>query len=591
MPSRRVERRLAAILAADVAGYSRLVAADEEGALRRFGACLRDVIEPAVAEHGGRVFKTTGDGLLVEFASAVSALRCALAVQETMAERNRPVLPEERLEFRIGLHTADVVIEGGDIFGDGVNVAARLEALAEPGGICVSARVQEDALGRLDATFEDLGDQPLKNIPRPVRAYRVRMGDASAAGEPRSGALPLPAKPSIAVLPFHNMSGDPEQEYFADAITEDIVTALSRWRWFFVIARDSSFAFKGRTGDAGRVGQELGVRYVLEGSVRRAGQRVRVTALLVEAATGAHIWADTFDREMVDIFSLQDEITEQVVGAIEPAMLHSEGARVARKSPHDLTAIDCFQRGMWRLYKMTREDWQAALELFRRAIERDPDLALGHIGLARALYGAAIYGWSDQPKADIIDSYASALTAIRLDPRDAYGYFAAAGAALYLGRHREALEAARKTIALNPNFAFGHFRLGQVLTYSGRAKEAIPPLERSLRYSPYDPQLGPMHRMLAVAHFHAGEYPEAVAQAEAAQRLNDLGAAPVLAAALVRAGRAEEAARAYPPELREKLRARGAHPQPYAHAADRDDLMEAIRQATEAEASSPSLVR
>jgi TolB-like protein/Flp pilus assembly protein TadD len=575
----KVERRLAAILAADVAGYSRLVAADEEGALRRFGAHLREVIEPAVTDHGGRIFKTLGDGLLVEFGSAVSALRCALAIQSAVAERNGPVIPTERLEFRIGIHTADVVIEDGDIFGDGVNIAARLEAMAEPGGICVSGRVQEDAQGRLEAVFEDLGDQPLKNMPRPVRTFRVRL----PGSEPRTASpLPLPDKPSIAVLPFHNMSGDPEQEYFADAITEDIVTALSRWRWFFVIARESSFAFKGRTGDAGRVGQELGVRYILEGSVRRAGQRVRVTALLVDAASGAHIWADTFDREMVDLFSLQDEITEQVVGAIEPAMLHSEGARVARKSPHDLTAIDCFQRGMWRLYKMSREDWEAASDLFRQAIERDPDLALGHIGLARALYGAAIYGWSEHPKADIIDSYASAINAIRCDPRDAYGYFAAAGAALYLGRHREALEAARKTIALNPNFAFGHFRLGQVLTYSGRAREAIAPLERSLRHSPYDPQLGPMHRMLALAHFHAGDYPESIAQAEAALRLNDLGASPLLAAALARAGRLEEAARAYPPELRERLRARNVHPQPYANAADRDALMDAIRLAGKA---------
>ncbi|WP_374472298.1 adenylate/guanylate cyclase domain-containing protein [Phenylobacterium sp.] len=580
MGSRKVERRLAAILAADVAGYSRLVAADEEGALRRFGAHLREVVEPAVAEHDGRIFKTTGDGLLVEFGSAVSALRCALAIQTAVGDRNRPVADDARLEFRIGIHTADVVIEGDDIFGDGVNIAARLEALAEPGGICVSARVQEDTQGRLEATFDDLGDQALKNIPRPVRAYRVRLGEAPAV-ETRA-SLPLPAKPSIAVMPFHNMSGDPEQEYFADAITEDIVTALSRWRWFFVIARESSFAFKGRAGDAGRVGQELGVRYVLEGSVRRSGQRVRVTALLLEAATGAHIWADTFDREMVDIFSLQDEITEQVVGAIEPAMLHSEGARVARKSPHDLTAIDCFQRGMWRLNKMSRADWQAAMELFRQAVERDPDLALGHIGLARALYGAAIYGWSEQPKADIIDSYASALNAIRCDPRDAYGYFAAAGAALYLGRHREALEAARKTIALNPNFAFGHFRLGQVLIFSGRAKEAIAPIERSLRHSPYDPQLGPMHSMLALAHFHAGDFAEAVGQAEAALRLNYTPATSILAASLVRLGRLEDAARAFPVELQARLRARNVHPQPYANAADRDALLSAVREASEA---------
>lgn len=581
MPSRRVERRLAAILAADVAGYSRLVSADEEGTLRQFAGHLREVIEPAVDEHGGRVFKTTGDGLLVEFASAVSALRCAIAIQEGVTERNRPVLPDIRLEFRIGIHTADVVIEAGDIFGDGVNVAARLEAMADPGGICVSARVQEDTHGRLEVGFDDLGEQRLKNIPRPVRAYRVRLEGADGKGDTRR-SLPLPAKPSIAVMPFHNMSGDPEQEYFVDAVSEDIVMALSRWRWFFVIARDSSFAYKDRGVDPGRIGEELGVRYILEGSVRRAGQRVRVTALLLEAATGAHLWADTFDREMVDIFRLQDEITEQVVGAIEPAMLHSEGARIARKNVGDLTAFDCFQRGMWRLNQVSEEGYHAALDLFRQAIERDPDLALAHIGLARALYGGAVYGWSQNSKDDLLAAYDSAHTAIRLDPRDAYGHFAASGAALYLGRHREALEEARKTIALNANFAFGHFRLGQVLVYSGRAREAIAPIERSLRYSPYDPQLGPMHRMLSLAHFHAGDYEEAVGHAEAAIRLNDVAAARLLAAALYRLGRIEEAAKAYPLEARGALRARMGAPLPYANQADRQALAEAVRLAGEA---------
>lgn len=587
MPSRRVERRLAAILAADVAGYSRLVSADEEGTLRQFAAHLREVIEPAVDEHGGRVFKTTGDGLLVEFASAVSALRCALAIQEGVAERNRPVLPDIRLEFRVGIHTADVVIEAGDIFGDGVNVAARLEAMADPGGICVSARVQEDTHGRIEVSFEDLGEQRLKNIPRPVRAYRVRLQGADGKGDARR-SLPLPAKPSIAVLPFHNMSGDPEQEYFVDAVSEDIVMALSRWRWFFVIARDSSFAFKDRGVDPGRIGEELGVRYILEGSVRRAGQRVRVTALLLEAATGAHLWADTFDREMVDIFRLQDDITEQVVGAIEPAMLHSEGARIARKNVGDLTAFDCFQRGMWQLNQVSEEGYHAALALFRQAIERDPDLALAHIGLARALYGGAVYGWSQNGKDDLLAAYDSAHTALRLDPRDAYGHFAAAGAALYLGRHREALEEARKTIALNANFAFGHFRLGQVLVYSGRAREAIAPIERSLRYSPYDPQLGPMHRMLSLAHFHAGDFQEAVAQAEAAVRLNDVAATRLLAASLARLRRLEEAAKAYPEDLRGRLRGRLGHPLPYANPADREALAEAVRLATDAPAFAPS---
>ncbi|HEX3701200.1 MAG TPA: adenylate/guanylate cyclase domain-containing protein, partial [Phenylobacterium sp.] len=340
----KVERRLKAILAADVAGYSRLVAADEEGVLAQFATLLRDQVRPMVDGHGGRVFKTTGDGLLAEFSSAVSALQCALDLQRASAERNAAVPPDKRLEFRIGLHVADVVIEDGDLFGDGVNVAARLEGLAEPGAIFISGRVQEDTLGRAAVEFDDLGMRKLKNMPRAVRVYRVRLPGAAPSG---AAMLALPSKPSIVVMPFENRSGDPEQEYFADAITEDIVTALSRWRWFFVIGRNSSFAYKGKAVDPTSVGRELGVRYLLQGSVRKAGARVRITAQLVEAATATQIWADSFDREMVDIFALQDEITGQVVAAIEPAMQHSEAVNAARKNIGDLDALDCFQRGMW----------------------------------------------------------------------------------------------------------------------------------------------------------------------------------------------------------------------------------------------------
>ncbi|MEO8114789.1 MAG: hypothetical protein ABI655_10425, partial [Phenylobacterium sp.] len=372
-------------------------------------------------------------------------------------------------------------------------------------------------------------------------------------------------------------SGDPDQEYFADAISEDLVIALSRWRWFFVIARDSSFAYKGRAPDTGQVGRELGVRYVLEGSVRKAGNRVRVSAQLIDALDGTHIWADSFDRELIDIFLLQDEITERVVGAIEPAMLQSEGARTARKNPSDLTAFDYFQRGMWHFNKVTEEGYHAALALFRQAMQQDPELALSYVGLARALYGGAAYGWSPEPRADLVEAYATAQAAIRLDPRDAYAYFAAAGAALYLGSHREALEAARKTVVLNPNFAFGHFRLGQVLVYSGRAAEAIGPIERSLRHSPFDSQLGPMHRMLALAFFHAGDYAQAIAEAETAVRLGDIAAAPLAAAGLARAGRLDEAREIFTPQLQAQSRARSGYPMPYANVADRKALGGALR--------------
>ena len=572
----KVERRLAAILAADISGYSRLVAADEEGTLAQVAAHLREIIQPAVIEHGGQVIKTTGDGVLAAFASVVSALQCALRIQAAMAERNVAAPRGKRVDFRMGLHAADVVVRDGDIFGDGVNVAARLEALAEPGGICVSGRVQEDTDGRIDVAFEDMGEQSVKNIPRPIRTFRVRM---EGGPPPLEAPLTLPTKPSIAVLPFQNKSGDPEQEYFADAITEDIVTALSRWRWFFVIGSTSSFTYKGRAVDVARVGQELGVRYVLQGSVRKVGARVRVSAQLVEAASGVHIWADNLDRDLVDILALQDEITEQVVGAIEPAMLHSEGRRIARKNLNDLDALDCFQRGMWQFNKMSQDGYRISVDLFRQAIASDPELSLGYIGLARALYGGVIYGWSRQVLQDLTAAREAAQTAISLDPRDAYGYFAASGASLWLRRHRDALDEARKTLALNPNFGFAHFRLGQVLIYSGRAAEAIPHIERSLRHSPYDPQLGAMYSLLSLAHFHAGAYPEAIREAEKAVRLQDGRAALVIVMSLVKLGRLEEARQMAASETASASLSQMSRLAPYANAADREDVLDTLRQA------------
>jgi TolB-like protein/class 3 adenylate cyclase len=328
----RVERRLAAILAADVAGYSRLIGADEEDTLSRLKVLRGELIDPKIAEHRGRIVKTTGDGLLVEFASVVDALRCAAEVQVALAEGNAPLPPDRRVEFRIGINVGDIVVEDGDIFGDGVNVASRLEGLAEPGGICVSARVQEDATGRLDLAFEDMGEQALKNIARPVRAYRVVAAAGSSMMRASSGP-PLPDKPSIAVLPFANMSGDPEQEYFVDGMVEEIITALSRIRWLYVIARNSSFTYKGQAIDVKQVGRELGVRYVLEGSVRKGGNRVRITGQLIDAATGAHLWADRFDGSLEDVFDLQDNVASSVAGVIEPALQAAETARSASRQP------------------------------------------------------------------------------------------------------------------------------------------------------------------------------------------------------------------------------------------------------------------
>jgi len=409
LSAERVERRLAAILAADVAGYSRLMGQDEAGTLARLKAVRRQLIDPQVAEHKGRIVKTTGDGILIEFPSVVEAVACAVAVQQGMARRNAAVRQDQRIEFRVGINSGDVIVEDGDIHGDGVNVAARLEGLAEAGGICVSAMVHDQVQGRLDCGFEDLGEQSLKNIARPVRVYKVgppapslgRLGrHAGETPAVQQAALALPDKPSIAVLPFQNMSGDPEQEYFADGMVEEIITALSRIRWLFVIARNSSFIYKGQAIDIKRVGQDLGVRYVLEGSVRRGGDRVRVTAQLIDAISGAHVWAERYDRDLSDIFAVQDEITANVAGIIEPALAEAEQQRVLRKPPESLDAWEAYQRGLWHFNKYAPAENQIALVFFRQAIGLDPNFAPGHYGYALALQWD-IWHFSERPFSEV----------------------------------------------------------------------------------------------------------------------------------------------------------------------------------------------
>jgi adenylate cyclase len=380
-------RRLAAILAADVAGYSRLMGADEEGTLERLKALRHELLDPKIAEHHGRIVKTTGDGLLVEFASVVDAVRCAVAVQQAMPERNAGVATDNRIELRIGINLGDVIVEGDDLYGDGVNIAARIEALADAGGVFVSNTVHDQVRDRLPFLFEDLGEQQVKNIARPVRVYRVAIrpsrppptppspasggglgrghaGERSARGA-RVGAaepaLPLPDKPSIAVLPFANLSGDPEQEYFADGMVEKIITALSRIRWLFVIARNSSFTYKGQAVDVKQVGRELGVRYVLEGSVRKGGNRVRITAQLIDAASGAHLWADRFDGALEEVFELQDEVAIKVAGVIEPTLQANEVRRSSERAPQDQTAYDLYLRALASF------PWSGKEQLFRLA--------------------------------------------------------------------------------------------------------------------------------------------------------------------------------------------------------------------------------
>jgi adenylate cyclase len=503
----RAERRLAAILAADVAGYSRLIGADEEGTLDRLRSVRAKVIDPKIAEHRGRLVKTTGDGLLVEFASVVDALRCATAVQQAMAGRNAEAAATERIEFRIGINVGDVVVDDGDIFGDGVNVAARLEALADPGGICVSARVQEDAAGRLDLVFDDLGEQTLKNIARPVRVYRVRAVSAPAA--PARAPLPLPDKPSIAVLPFQNIGGDPEQEYFADGMVEEIITALSKIRWFFVIARNSSFTYKGRAVDVKQVGREMGVRYVLEGSVRKGGNRLRITAQLVEAETGNHVWAERYDRDLSDIFAVQDEITERVVAAMEPELYAAENIRSQRKPPESLDAWECVIGALSAIGQGTREANAEAERLCRRAIAIAPRYGQAHSLLSWALLRRLI--WSGDLRTVAAKVGAEAQAALALDDRDPWAHLAQGNLLNRLRRPDEAVRALRRALELNPNFALAHALLASALVHRGVHEEAFDSAHHALRLSPGDRSVGMFASMaLMNVHFAAGRYAECV---------------------------------------------------------------------------------
>jgi adenylate cyclase len=479
-------RRLAAILAADVAGYSRLIGADEGGTLERLKALRRDLLDPKIAEHRGRLVKTTGDGLLVEFGSVVDALRCAVEVQREMTGRNAGVPPDNRIEFRIGINVGDIVVEDGDIFGGGVNVAARLEALAEPGSICVSARVQEDAAGKLDLAFEDIGEQQLKNIARPVRAYRA-VTAARPAMQQVGSDLPFPDKPSIAVLPFANMSGDPEQEYFADGMVEEIITALSRIRWLFVIARNSTFTYKGQAVDVKRVGRELGVRYVLEGSVRKAGGRVRITAQLIDTLSGAHLWADRFDGSLEDVFELQDKVANSVAGVIEPTLQAAEIRLSSARPTSDLTAYDFYLRALPHVFSQEWDGYALGLDLLGRAIERDP-----HYGsaLAHAAYchvGLYDNGWTDDRETNRRTSIELARRSLRSGPDDPE---VLAIAAFVLGRSGEDIDAAvgliDRCLALNPSFARGWHWSGVLRNFSGHPDLALEHFDMSLRLSPRD---------------------------------------------------------------------------------------------------------
>ena len=551
MSREHVERRLAAILAADVAGSCRLIGIDEEGALAQLKALRKTLFDPKISDHRGRIVKNTGDGALVEFGSVVDALRCAVEIQRGMAEQNIDVPQVKRIEFRIGIHVGDIVIEENDIFGDGVNIAVRLEEIAEPGGISISDDARRQIRCKVDITFEDMGSQSLKNIAEPIRAWRVRIAAISSPAmvtnlsSETAQPLPLPDKPSIAVLPFQNMSGDPEQEYFADGMVEDIITGLSRSKSLFVIARHSTFTYKGKAVDIKQVGRELGVRYVLEGSVRKAGNRVRISGQLIDAATGKHIWADRFDSQLDNIFDLQDRVTMNVIGALSPQLERAEIERAKRKPTESLQAYDYYLRALACFQKFTREANIEALKLTEIASGIDPEFAAAYALGARCYVQRKTFGWRiDTAAQEIAEARRLARRAIELD-RDDPSVLARAGNALafLVGEVEEGAALVARAITLDPNLATARHWSGWVHLYLGDVDAAIEQFEVASRLSPLDPRIFMVQTGLAYAHFFAGRNADATLWATTAlrQQPNYRSAQFILAACQAMSGRIEEA--------------------------------------------------
>jgi len=524
LSSEPVERRLTAILAADVAGYSRLIGADEEGTLAQLKAFRKTLVDPTIAKHRGRIVKTTGDGMLVEFASAVDAARCAVEVQRGMADENTEIPQAKRIEFRIGIHLGDIIIDDNDIFGDGVNIAARLESIAVPGGISISRAVHDQVRDRINVCFDDKGEIALKNIARPVQVFAISGAkESKTTVSPESKpALALPDKPSIAVLPFTNMSGDPEQDYFADGMTEEITTALSHFKALFVIARNSSFTYRGRAVDVKQIGRELGVRYVLEGSVRKAANRVRITGQLVDTATGAHLWADRFDGGLGDIFDLQDQVTESVVGAIAPVVEKAEIERAKHKPTESLDAYALYLRGLARLYQFAnRQANDEALRLFKSAIEVDPDFASAYGRAAHCYVHAKGHGWISITANEIAEVTRLAQRAVELGKDDAATIVASGWALAYVVRDLEAgAGLIDRALVLNSNLAEAWLYGGWVKNWLGEPEAAIERFARAMRLSPLDPWVTRMRSGTAHAHFFLGRYDEAVSWAAKALQDN-----------------------------------------------------------------------
>ena len=504
------KRKLTAILSADVEGYSRLMGEDEEATIRTLNT-YKDMMSIVIERNQGRLVDSTGDNLLAEFSSVVDAVRCAVQIQEDLKEKNKEQSENRKMEFRIGINLGDVIQEGDRIYGDGVNVAARIESLADGGGVCISRSAYDQVKKKLNFRYEYIGEHAVKNIDEPVRVYKVSMApeakETIAAEKP---SVPLQDKPSIAVLPFVNMSGDPEQEYFSDGVTEDIITALSKIRWFLVTARNSTFSYKGKSPDIRQVASDLGVRYVLEGSVRKAGNRVRISAQLIEGFTGNHVWAENYDRELVDIFEVQDEITRTVIGAIEPELTRAELHRAKMKRPENLDIWDLCQRGWWHRFQHTREDFAQARQYFQRTIDLDPQFGLAYAGLSEVLSYEIMFDLTDTPSEHGEAAIRAARKGVELDPEDTRTRISLGRAYIATRRHQKAIQEFETAIKINPHYAIAHYQLGVAYLYSGRAEESLPHIETAIRLSPTDLFFGPFIARLGQAYLALKEYEKAV---------------------------------------------------------------------------------
>jgi len=579
----KVTRKLTTILAADVEGYTRLMRADEEATLKTLDE-YRQIIDGLIARHDGRVFSTGGDSVLAEFASAVEAVRCAISVQEEISSRNAELADDRKLKFRIGINVGDVMIREGDLFGDGVNVAARLEGLAEAGGVCISSSVFEQIKYKLSLGFEDMGPQEVKNIAEPISVYRVKLEQRDTAVIPVSEEAEAHlSRPALAVLPFANLSGDPEQEYFSDGLTDDIITALSAWRTFPVIARNSVFTYKGKAVKVQQVAKDLGVRYVLEGSVRKGGNRVRITAQLIDARTGHHLWSEKFDRDLDDIFEVQDEITQLIAAIVDPELSRAEGKRSATKKPKSLDARDCYQRGMSLLYEHTKEGNNQARQMFAQAIKIDPTYATPFVGLAYSHQLDILMEYTESREDSIDELFKAARQAIALDDMDSMAHVMMCFACRWVRKHDLAISEAKKAVELNPSNAVAHIHLGNMLDLAGHPNEGIANMKKGLQLNPQDPRMNLILSLLARAYLNARRYEDAMEWASKSihHRPDDPRAPAVLAISLAHLGQREEAQAALDAceRVRPGFAERWAFLREYRNSADNEHILEGLRKA------------